>query len=321
MVRVLYVTGWCRSGTTLIGNLLGEAAGAVHVGELRYLWTNGVLGRGTNTLCGCGLEVASCPLWKGVVGRLAGDDPAWHAERAVRLQREALRTRHTGRRLAEARRVRAPHPAVADLVRLYEAIAAESGARVIVDTGKFPAEAAALCGAPGADARVLHVVRDPRATAESWRRAKEYIPAMGPVRSTGYWVGFNVASERVGRAFPGRYLRLRYEDFAARPRAELARVMEHAGLVGDPPVGGDGLAELGVNHTVTGNPDRLRHGPVRVREDDAWIRTQPAVPRALATAVAAPLLGRYGYPLNPSPRVLPGSGRAGGASTRNRGEV
>ncbi|MER7548216.1 sulfotransferase [Actinomadura sp.] len=304
MVRVLYVTGWCRSGTTLLGNLLGEVPGAVHVGELRYLWTNGVLGAGTNSLCGCGRDIPSCPLWKAVIARLAGDDAAWHAERAAWRQRTALRTRHTGRRLADARRARA-HPAVQDLVRLYEAIAAETGARLVVDTGKFPAEAAALCGAPGVDARVLHVVRDPRATAESWRRAKGYIPAMGPARSTAYWTGFNLASERVARAFPGRCLRLRYEDFAARPRAELARVMAHAGLAGDPPVDGGGAARLGVNHTVTGNPDRLRRGPVLVRADDAWTRTQPAAARAVATALAAPLLARYGYPLRPVPAPVP----------------
>lgn len=301
MVRVLYVTGWCRSGTTLLGNLLGELPGAVHVGELRYLWTNGVLGRGTNTLCGCGRDVPACPLWKAVIARIAGADPAWHAERAVARQQAALRTRHTGRRLAEARHVRAAHPAVADLVRLYEAIAAESGAGLIVDTGKFPAEAAALCGAPGVDARVLHVVRDPRATAESWRRAKDYIPAMGPARSTAYWTGFNLASERIARAFPERCLRLRYEDFTAGPRAELARVMAHAGLTGEPPVDGDGTARLGVNHTVTGNPDRLRRGPVRIREDDAWARAQPAPARAVATALALPLLARYRYPLRPVP--------------------
>ncbi|MDL4771037.1 MULTISPECIES: sulfotransferase [Thermomonosporaceae] len=301
MIRVLYVTGWCRSGTTLLGNLLGEVDGALHTGELRYLWTNGVLGRGTNTQCGCGRDVDACPLWTGVLDRLAGDEPAPHAERAVRRQQAALRTRHTGRRLAEARGAAAPHPAVGDLVRLYGAIAEESGARLIIDTGKFPAEAAALCGAPGIDARILHVVRDPRATAESWRRAKRYIPPMGPVRSTGYWVGFNLASERVGRAFPSRYQRLRYEDFAARPRDELRRVMERAGLDGDPPVGADGVADLGVNHTVTGNPDRLHRGPVRVRADDAWVRTQPRRDRALATVIAAPLLARYGYPLTPAP--------------------
>lgn len=186
MTRVLYITGWCRSGTTLIGNLLAELDGVEHVGELRYLWTNGVLGTGTNRLCGCGDKIEDCGLWSAVLTRVAGDDPdkrREYAEQAVHRQDLSLRTRHTRARLSTARQPEA----VGDMVRLYEAIAAESGASVIVDSGKFPAEAAALCRVPGVDVRVLHVVRDPRATAESWRTVKEYIPAMarGAAPATG----------------------------------------------------------------------------------------------------------------------------------------
>lgn len=295
---VLYVTGWCRSGTTLIGNLLGELDGVLHVGELHYLWVNGVLRQGTNSTCGCGTDIAACALWSAVLARVTRGDPGY-AGQAIRDQRAWLRTRHTSARLAESagRRPMAPSPraALARLECLYEAIADTSGARVVVDTGKFPAEAAALCGSSRVDARILHVVRDPRATAESWRRPKAYIPRMGPLRSTGYWVGFNLASDRIGRAFPGRYLRLGYETFTARPREALAAVLGFAGIDQTPPVTADGRAALGVNHTVTGNPDRLRQGPVQVRPDDAWQWAQPLRHRLLATTVAGPFLGRYGY--------------------------
>src|SRR5262245_38711730 len=53
--------GW--SGSTLLGNALGELEGAVHVGELRALWDEGLLDGGT---CGCGLPLASCPRWSAV---------------------------------------------------------------------------------------------------------------------------------------------------------------------------------------------------------------------------------------------------------------
>lgn len=293
--RVVYITGWCRSGTTLIGNLLGELDGVVHVGELHYLFTNAVARRGTNSHCGCGADLCACPLWAAVLDR-AGDEAATLA----RDQRTLLRTRHTRARLAEATgaRPRPPHVtrALARMIGLYAAIAEVSGKRTIVDSGKFPAEAAALCGPGEPDIRVVHVVRDPRATAESWRRAKEYIPAMPPARSTAYWVAFNLASEAIGRARPDAYLRVRYEDFAARPHATLAAIIRFLGIDAEPPVTPDGSATLGVNHTVTGNPDRLRRGSVRVAVDDAWLRTQPRGHRLISTAVAAPLLGRYGYP-------------------------
>lgn len=302
MTRVLYLTGWCRSGSTLLGNLLNELPGVVHVGELHYLWRNGVLRAGTNTACGCGAEVADCPLWSAVLERVVGDgDPAASAAAALADQRALLRTRHAARRLAESTGRRATPAAVARtrdrMTGLYDAIAAESGASLVVDSSKYPAEPAALTGGTGPDLRVLHMVRDPRATAYSWRRAKAYIPAMGPVRSTACWTGFGWASDRLAGALPGRWERLRYEDFVAAPRAALGRVMELAGLPGEPPVDAEGTAELGVNHTVTGNPDRLRRGRVEIRDSAAWRRELPVRDRVAATVLAAPLLARYRYPV------------------------
>jgi hypothetical protein len=297
-LRVLYITGWCRSGSTLLGNLLNELDGVLHVGELHYLWHNGVLGTGTNTMCGCGTPIPRCPLWSAVLSRM-GYRPTRLAAEMIEAQQRLLRTRHTRVRLAEAQ-LRSVPPrevivALNRMVAIYRSIAHRAGAEVIVDSSKYPAEAAALCGRSDLDVRVLHLVRDPRATAHSWRRAKGYIPAMGVWRSGSYWTAFNLASDRIGAAFPDRYLRLRYEEFTARPRESIEAVMRLAGLSGPPPVGEDGSAVLGPNHTVTGNPDRLRQGPVRVVPDSFSAGELPRVHAALATALAAPALRRYGY--------------------------
>jgi hypothetical protein len=305
MTRVVYITGWCRTGSTLLGNLLGEYDGVAHVGELAYLWTNGVLRSGTNTVCGCGKDLLECPVWAKVLARLhPGEDEAGLRRIAAGYDlRHArhLRTRHTRARLAESRGRSARSPQVnrtlSALGDLYAAIGETLAADVVVDSSKFPAEAAALLGMPELDARVLHLVRDPRATAHSWRRAKEYIPAMGVWRSTAYWTGFNLASDWIGAAFPSRYLRVRYEDFATDPAPVLAVIAAWAQLEGTPPVDGEATATLGENHTVTGNPDRLRRGPVRIRPDRAWVDGLPRGETVISTALAAPLLPRYGYPL------------------------
>ncbi|MBW8486827.1 sulfotransferase [Actinomadura parmotrematis] len=297
-VRVLYITGWLRTGSTLLGNVLNELPGVFHAGELHYLWRNGVLRTGTNTLCGCGEDLAACPLWSAV---LAGRDPA-DARRMEGWQRTLLRTRHTPRRLAEARG-RTPAPGVREaldrMAGLYADVARHSGAGTIVDGSKYPAEPAALLGRPGLDLRIVHLVRDPRAIAHSYRKGKGYIDPRTPLDSTRHWTGANVASELVGRAAAGRYLRIRHEDLAADPAGTVARVMAFAGLPGDPPVAADGTAVLGGNHTVTGNPDRLRRGPVAVRPDGAWRAGLAPRDAAVATLLAGPLLHRYRYPLRP----------------------
>jgi len=302
MTRVLYVTGWCRSGSTVLCNVLGELPGVVHAGELHYLWRNGVLGIGTNTTCGCGEQVRQCPLWRKVIESVAGPDPEPVAREAVADLAAALRTRHTRARLREA--LGGPmdpvaRRAVARMADTYHAIAAATSARLIIDSSKYPAEAAALLGRDDLDVKVLHLVREPRASAYSWVRPKEYIPAMGVVRSTAYWTAFNAASDHIGRSVAGdavpRYLRLRYEDFVARPRETLTAVLRLCGLPDDPPISDRGEAVLGLNHTVTGNPDRLRQGPVRLVLDEAWRSGLPWPQRVAAGLVAGPLARRYGY--------------------------
>lgn len=290
---MLYVSGWCRSGSTVLGNVLGEVPGFFHAGELRYLWLNGVLGAGSNRRCGCGDQLAACSVWSRVLAAVTPADQsleehaaavvAWHA---------SCRTRHTGRALRG--RPGGGWPEV--LAATYRAVAEVTGAKVVVDTSKYASDAALLWRLDGIRPAHLHLVRDPRAVAWSYRRPKGYVERRSTLDSTLHWVGANLAAEAVARAHPARSLRLRHEELAADPRAAVGRVLALAGRAGAPnPVAGDGTVELGGNHTVTGNPDRFGRGPTRLRREDGWRTGLPAGQRVLATAVALPLLHRYRY--------------------------
>lgn len=301
--RILYLTGWLRSGSTLLGNVLGELPGVLHVGELHYVWHNGVLAEGTNSLCGCGRNLLDCDLWSTIVGTARDTKVAVGAARAVALQRTLLRTRHTRARLAEVRNpARAPgvDEVVGQTVDLYRLLAEHGGDRLIIDGSKYPAEAATLLGRSDLEVRVLHIVRDPRATAFSYRRAKDYIDPMSPSRSSAFWTAFNLASEAVGGAAGTRYLRVRHEDLCAQPREVVGEVMRFAGLTGEPPVDQAGRVRLGPNHTVTGNPDRLSGGEAVIRADERWRTGLSRRETVAATLPALPLLARYGYPLLPT---------------------
>lgn len=314
-IRVLYITGWLRSGSTLLGNVLNELPGVLHVGELHYLWQNGLLRRGTNSTCGCGEQVPSCPLWSGLLDALAIPDQHLRAEEMMAWQHAALRTRHVRARLGDLRRGRRPaavDAALGQTVDIYRLLAGRGAERLVVDSSKYPAEAAAMLDHPDLDVRVLHTVRDPRATAYSYQRGKAYIEPMSPAVSTANWFGFNVASELVGAAAHERYMRVRQEDLAADPAGTVAAVMRFAGLAGDVPVDTGGTVRLGVNHTVTGNPDRLSHGAVLIRPDERWRRDLDARHNAVTTVIALPLLRRYGYPALPTrrPEPAPALGRS-----------
>jgi Sulfotransferase family len=296
-VKILCVTGWCRNGSTIIGNVLGEIPGFFHVGELHFLWKNSV-GQGANSQCGCGAELTKCPVWSELLptGRPAGMSARAWADAVVRRQRGYVRTRHTWRVLRRglySPQVRA-HAEL--MTRTYHAIADRMGARVIVDTSKMPGEAALLPHLPGVRPYYVHLVRDPRAAAGSWSQQKEYCYVMPASKSTAYWDGFNLASEAISRRYPERSLFLRYEDFIADPAGTVGALLRLCECdTAANPVRGRSV-QLHTNHTVTGNPDRFRVGPTVIRDsDDSWRTGLSRSARLTATAVSLPLLRRYGY--------------------------
>ena len=62
-IRVEYIVSSGRSGSTLVGSVLGLADDHVFVGELRLVWQEGLV---QNTPCGCGKPFLECPFWRKV---------------------------------------------------------------------------------------------------------------------------------------------------------------------------------------------------------------------------------------------------------------
>lgn len=305
-MRALFITGFGRSGTTILDSLLGQAEGAFSGGELHYIWDRSFA---ENRLCACGEPFDQCPVWKAIVARAFG--PPDGLPDVARLA--AIRERFTPRQtLARALRDRPldgdGRDYVAALERLYRAIGDTTGCSAVIDSSKSPGHGYLLDRIPSLDLRVVHLVRDPRAVAWSWQKKKIYDPSgeqpmlmsrHSPLRSTRLWTTWNLTTELLWRRHPDRYRRLRYEDFASQPQVHVGRLLEWIGLAPDA-VGfrPDGTVDLAPTHAVAGNPSRFDSGAVTVRPDEAWRERLPAGQRRLITLLTWPMLRRYGYPLS-----------------------
>ncbi|MGB4834796.1 MAG: sulfotransferase [Nostocoides sp.] len=298
-VRVVFVGGTGRSGSTVVANALGALDDAVSVGEVRYLWERGI---SENRLCGCGQAFADCPFWQEVLhtayGSAVPDAGAVHAQLTASTK---LRTLPRMLRGSAARR-EAPQELSAVLAPLYAAISAVSGKSVVIDSSKLPTYAALLAGTPGLDVDVVHLVRDPRAAAFSWQRKKAkndqggLMERRGVVKSATLWTAWNAGLERAWRGSP-RYVRLRYESFATHPRQSLQVLADALALTGvDALVDEQGRVDLPTNHTVAGNPARMAIGPTPITLDNEWASAMDRREAGVVTALTSPLLGRYGYP-------------------------
>ncbi len=301
-VRVVYVTGSGRSGTTVLNMVLGQLPGVFAAGELRYVWQRGLA---QNQACGCGLPFGDCPVWTDVMERLGAPDPAIGRRLLTRLRLLRLPLL-LARRSAGLPPVPA-HPDDVAIGDLYAAIAQATGCRTIVDTSKLPPYGLLLEQLPGLEVRVLHVVRDPRATAYSWLRPKATRDAADtPVmsrqelwKSSLLWLVWNVLAAALWRA-PRRGLRMHYEDFAQRPQDTLAQVARFIGAdAGALPFTGPATVRLRPTHSAAGNPDRQQRGEVRLRPDNEWVESMPVWQKAAVSALTVPGLALFGYTLWP----------------------
>jgi sulfotransferase family protein len=306
---VLYIMGSGRSGSTILGSILGEVGGFVHVGELRSLWGEGLL-HADGRVCGCGQPVAACDFWSEVVRRT--DLPSIGADPAAVLgwQRREVRTRHTWRILRAHGPSRRP-----DLgeyagvqARLYRAVGEVAGASVVVDSSKRPADAALLTRVPGITPYLVHLVRDPRAVAYSWQRmrtvprarTRQRMTRWRSSRSTGNWLVANLTAEALRRR--GATMLVRYEDLVEDPRATVAAIVRFVGAdASDLPFEDERTVILSPNHTSGGNPVRFSSGRLLLRADDEWLEEQASVDRVGITAATLPLLVRYRYPIGAPP--------------------
>ncbi|MEU9888090.1 sulfotransferase [Sphaerisporangium sp. NPDC051011] len=294
---MVFIGGLGRSGTTLLERLLGEVQGVAPLGEVVHLWERGVIGKEP---CGCGEPFTSCPFWRRVGIRAFGGWSTGLADRVLTLRRRVDRTRHIPALAARRCRVGLSGYTRA-YSRVYEAAAQVAGGRVVVDSSKHASLAFCLRTSPVVDMSVVHVVRDPRAVAYSWRkqitRPEDGRPMTRwpPLWTAVHWLVQNLAFELLARR-GGTVIRVRYEDLLADPPAVMQALLARLGLGGvELTFLRPGVAELSVAHTCAGNPMRFAAGPLELSRDDNWCDRQPRLHRWLVTALTWPLMLQYGY--------------------------
>lgn len=303
-VRVLYIGGTGRTGSTLLEKLLGQLEGVFACGEMAYLWH----GLRVGSRCSCGAPLRECGLWAEVFDRAFGGMTAELADEMHTL-RQSFRSVHLPLMLVPGatRRLTAllgPYPE--RIGRLYRAITDVTGACLLVDSSKEPHYSSILRGRHELDVRFAHLVRDPRAVAFSWGRTRRepgldgaaMMERRGPVVSAAYYDVSNLAAEALWRRDDRRYDRIRYEDLLTDSNG-IGRVLSALTGIDLQPglrhvVDGDG-AVVHATHSVWGNPNRFETGRIELRPDDAWKRTMTRRARWTSTALTAPFIRRYGY--------------------------
>ena len=305
-VRVLYIGGLGRSGSTLLDRMLGQLPGFFSAGEVREVWQRGVR---ENRLCGCGTPFRECEVWARVGRAAFGGWDRIDVDEVMKLARNA--DRHSCFPLLLFPQAWPPFAAnlrryVTLLTSLYRAIRDVTESQTIIDSSKTPSSAFVLRQVPDVDLSAVHLIRDSRAVAYRWTKKVRRPDTRGrvvdphryaPWRVALRWVMRNTMMEILGRtSVPG--VRVLHENLVTSPRPELERilaVLRESVQPEDLAFVSNAQVVLGTNHTVMGSPLRLVTGPVKLGLDEQWKTAFGRGPRRMVTALTRPLLRRYGY--------------------------
>lgn len=312
---VVFIAGFPRSGSTLLGDLLASQYHCEHIGETQRLFrkvgherrlpsaASQLVDAGLrHASCSCGQPLRTCERWSYAVQEVdrtfPGVDP--HDLDAAMQHHTGMRRRWLlGEPSARMHRERLTSFAETVLSR----VAADVGAPLI-DSSNFPRYGQLLANAPGLSLRVIHLVRDPRAVVNSRLRSQRGTnSAMGG----GLWSSLLIDSRRWARAnaaatslarTSNRTSFLRYEDLAAEPQVQMERVAREVGLRPRRDVrertARDEQYYVDRQHVLWGNT-RAISGWVRVQPDTRWMDELSPAERRLIVALCAPQMRKYGY--------------------------
>lgn len=307
-IRVVYIMGCGYSGSTLLDVLLGSHPNITGVGEVRNLsynerWADSIS-------CSCGTLGGACPFWKDVMQH-------WFAHAGIetiasyrRLQVHFERVRHA-RFLLREHYIASPYfqTYARQTYALFKAIQHVSGAECIVDSSKVPLRAFALSMIPGIDLRVIHLVRDVRGVAWSFkRRFQKYLRTEQPkglksfkpnpvVHGALIWMLSNVLANRFRQRFDSHQALLcRYEDLVGNPRRMLAAIGNLIAYDFSETIEAvENNKPLQIGHIADGNGLRMNRSVHLRSGPEPWTKHLSPNERLMLYALTGRFMHQYGY--------------------------
>jgi len=279
-VKIIYIASANRSGSTLLGKLLGSHPQIYFLGELRnlraYLTDNRRFFNPVYPLkCACSARVPECPFWRAVLQQAAmqtnvpefnyrftlGRVRATEADRVRRKFEKHFFATHPKwftNRIVQF--LMGYHTVSENCFRLYDALAKVSGRNLILDSSKQPNRIDALYKFFPENIRILELYRHPYAVVHSMMKRGLTLAQATENLTRDY---------EQNRVFLGdipgnQVLKIRYEDICGDPSFELQKICAFLSI----PFHEEILSGAGVGpvHCIGGSPSQFAFDPGRIKD-------------------------------------------------------
>ena len=285
-IKILYIAGSGRSGSTLLARLLGEIDGFVNVGEAsQSLFNKKRVSMGLP--CGCGHSMEECTFWNKLKYSLNNDVQDFGTQ-VMKFRYFPLLISPLKPEIFRQKYKKLIH----SQMKLIEYIVDHSGCRIIIDSSKHPITGYILSQQSDVDLYILHTIRDIRGVVSSWKKPKEYLWSQSIKDTIKWWWLNNLLSEYL-RFYAKDYILVRYEDLVRNPVKTLEHIVARFFQIREPiNFFQENQAVVGVHHMLGSNPDKLFSGKLVVQERTWKLSSKEYW---FVSFLTLPLLIRYGY--------------------------
>ena len=256
-MKIIYIAGDGRSGSTLLDSILSNIDGSLSVGECHRFWIRFYEGE---TRCACGEIITECELWNKVDHqmrqRFVEYDPEIFKKRVVEIQ-----LFKNFKKIPKLISSEMWQPFCVQVKAFYEIIASHSEKNIVIDSSKSISWAYFLEQLDFANLYIIHLERKLPSVANSWRKqmllpeytSKEvYMPVKSVALSTKSWLKVKVMAKRLKKA--DHYLFVSYEMFCKQPDVWLQKIKYFINEDFDV-----AKMQMQKTHAIGGNPMRAKN--------------------------------------------------------------
>lgn len=252
-LKLIYITGIGRNGSTLISRILGEDSICINVGEaLSYMLNSKLRERHKEVV------LNSC-FWQEVFKEIGFNCIEGNFDNYISEKSRSKLINKVNSGSDEFQNIQNK------IIVFLNAIKNISGKEVIVDSSKFPNIPLFLLNNKIVDIYILHVIRDIGSVIKSRSVKKGYLDKAPFFNIIARWIRKNNSAYELKKYYP--YKLFFYEDFCKEPFNKTIELYKWAKINNNP---NDLLKQRKVEFSfqpiVAGNPDKFSEGLITIRE-------------------------------------------------------
>ena len=295
--NILFINSFTRSGSTLLGMLLGIHEKIEYLGEVRNVHEYFENDR----RCFHGDKLTSCPLWGKVNEQIdlyntPTKTSSRYMHRAVRnlCLDETICKILQGLLSGAVKGLRREFDVIENISSIYHAAHKVSMAPWLLDSSHRSHQLNILHRKYRHRIRAVFLTRDGRGVTNSVMNRTACTMRSAALR----WRQFHEYTRKVHRQIPqSQIYQLRYEDLCASPESECNKILEFMGL--QPISTDDYLSNVDISalHFIGGSPtlrDNMNNN-ISIRLDEKWRSTLSDRDLTLFDQIAGPLNKSFGY--------------------------